>query len=90
MNANIICHLMELLSVPKNIKSCMGLIHGRIQAKPSVPGSTATKAAPWWEKSTPHASSCGRHSTASTQPSSRIWLWDTALGNSLAFSVLLK
>lgn len=90
MNANIICHLIELLPMPKNIKSCVGLTHSWIQAKPSVLGSTATKAAPWWEKSSPHASSCGRHSTASTQPSSCTWLLDKAAANSLAFSALLK
>lgn len=72
MNANIIRHLMELLPMPENIKSCMGLIHVQIQAKLSALGSTATRAAPWWENSTPHASSCGRHSTAPTQPSSRV------------------
>lgn len=53
MNTNIICHLTELVSMPKNIKSFMGLIHGRIQAKLNVLGSTATKAAPWLEKAFP-------------------------------------
>lgn len=42
MNANIICDLMKL---PKNIKSCMGLIHSWIQAKPSILVSRATKSA---------------------------------------------
>lgn len=90
MNANIICDLMKLLAMPKNIKSCMGLIHSWIQAKASILVSRGTKGAPWWDNSPLHASTCRKHSTASTHPSSHIWFWDKALGNSLAFFTLWK